>query len=239
MAFNQVDLSRFTYEQQQMASAAFPSLMRKVYTWMMLAMAITAFMAYTIANNATFINALFTSSATMLILILAELGLVIFLTARINRMSLTTATLMFVIYSAINGIVLAPIFLVYTESSIVNTFIITAVTFAVMALFGYRTSKNLSKIGQILFMALIGLIVATFVNIFVASSGFEMILNYAGVLIFVGLTAWDSQKIKYMLLQCEDAGEGAQKIALMGALSLYLDFINLFLYLLRIFGRRD
>ena len=121
-------------------------------------------------------------------------------------------------------------------SSITSVFFITAGTFAVMALFGYFTKTDLSSMGKILFMALIGIIIATIVNIFVKSSGLEMILNYLGVLVFVGLTAYDTQKIKQMLQMAPDAGEGAQKIALLGALSLYLDFINLFLYLLRIFG---
>ena len=146
---------------------------------------------------------------------------------------------MFVLYSVINGALLSSIFLIYTASSIATVFFITAGTFATMALIGYTTKTDLSSIGKYLFMALIGLVIATFVNFFIKSSGFDYILSYIGVLIFVGLTAYDSQKIKQMLLQAPDAGEGAQKIALLGALSLYLDFINLFLYLLRIFGRRD
>ena len=124
-------------------------------------------------------------------------------------------------------------------SSIASVFFITAGTFAVMAVIGYTTKKDLTSMGKILFMALIGIIIATIVNIFLKSTGLEMIVSYLGVLIFVGLTAYDSQKIKQMLLMAPDAGEGAQKIALLGALSLYLDFVNLFIYLLRIFGRRE
>ena len=124
-------------------------------------------------------------------------------------------------------------------SSIASVFFITAGTFAVMALIGYTTKTDLTSMGKILFMALIGIIIATIVNIFLKSSGLQMIVSYLGVLIFVGLTAYDSQKIKNMLLMAPDAGEGAQKLALLGALTLYLDFINLFIYLLRIFGRRE
>ena len=167
------------------------------------------------------------------------LALVFGVSAAINRISLTMATLMFILYSVINGALMSYIFLAYTASSVATVFFITAGTFGAMALLGYTTKTDLSSMGKILFMALIGLIIATIVNLFVKSSGFTLILSYVGVLIFVGLTAWDSQKIKQMLLQAPDAGEGAQKLALLGALTLYLDFINLFIYLLRIFGKRN
>ncbi len=173
-------------------------------------------------------------------LIIAELAIVIAISAAINRLSLTTATLLFVLYSVLNGATFSLIFAVYTMSSIANVFFITAGTFGVMAAYGYFTKRDLSSLGKLLLMALIGLIIATLVNVFlVKSSGFDLILSYAGVLIFVGLTAYDTQKIKQMLAMQTDMGEGAQKVALLGALSLYLDFINLFLYLLRIFGRRE
>ena len=169
-------------------------------------------------------------------IIIGELALVWGVSAAIGRLSLTTATLLFVLYSVLNGVTMSFIFLAYTAESITSVFLITAGTFAAMALFGYFTKADLSSMGRILFMALIGLIVATIVNIFMKSSGLAMILNYVGVLIFVGLTAWDTQKIKQMLLEAPDAGETAQKVALMGALTLYLDFINLFIHLLRILG---
>ena len=172
-------------------------------------------------------------------LIIAEFGLVIAISAAINKLSLTTATLLFVLYSVIIGATLSFIFAIYTMSSIASVFFITAGTFAVMAVIGYTTKKDLTSMGKILFMALIGIIIATVVNIFLKSTGLQMIVSYLGVLIFVGLTAYDSQKIKQMLLMAPDASEGAQKIALLGALSLYLDFVNLFIYLLRIFGRRE
>ncbi|MCR5644743.1 MAG: Bax inhibitor-1/YccA family protein [Prevotella sp.] len=225
-----------TSDSQMEMSAAFPVLIRKVYMWMSLALVITGFTAYYVATNETILTTILTNQILFWGLIIAELGLVFGLSAAINRLSLTTATLMFVLYSVINGATMSFIFLAYTMSSITSVFFITAGTFAVMALFGYFTKTDLSSMGKILFMALIGIIIATIVNIFVKSSGLEMILNYLGVLVFVGLTAYDTQKIKQMLQMAPDAGEGAQKIALLGALSLYLDFINLFLYLLRIFG---
>ena len=172
-------------------------------------------------------------------MIIAEFALVIGVSAAINRLSLTTATLMFILYSVINGALLSYIFLVYTASSVATVFFITAGTFGAMALVGYTTKTDLTSIGKYLFMALIGLIIATVVNVFIKSEGFTYILSYIGVLIFVGLTAYDSQKIKQMLIQAPDAGESAQKLALLGALTLYLDFINLFIYLLRIFGKRE
>ena len=221
-------------------STAFPILMRKVYMWMTMALAITGITAYYVAHSETLLTAIFTNQAVFWVLVIAELGLVIGLSAAINKLSLTTATLMFVLYSLINGATMSFIFLAYTASSVTNVFLITAGTFAAMAAFGYFTKVDLTSMGKILMMALIGIIIATIVNIFTKSEGLTVILNYVGVLVFVGLTAYDSQKIKQMLQMVPDASEGSQKIALLGALSLYLDFINLFLYLLRLFGsRRD
>lgn len=226
-------------ERELEMSAAFPVLMRKVYLWMSLALVITGFTAYYVASSEQLLTALFTNQILFWGLLIVEFGLVMVLSAAINRLSLTVATLMFVLYSVINGATLSFIFLIYTQSSITSVFFITAGTFAAMAAFGYFTKTDLSSMGKILFMALIGIIIATIVNIFVKSSGLEMIISYIGVLVFVGLTAYDTQKIKNMLLMAPDAGEGAQKIALLGALSLYLDFINLFIHLLRIFGKRN
>lgn len=220
------------------ASAAFPVLMRKVYLWMTLALVITGFTAYYVATNETLLTAIMTNSVLFWGMLIAELALVIGVSAAIQRLSLTTATLMFVAYSVLNGATLSFIFLAYTASSVANVFLITAGTFGAMALFGYFTKTDLSSMGKILMMALIGIIIATIVNIFTKSAGLAMILNYLGVLVFVGLTAYDTQKIKQMLLLAPDASEGAQKIALLGALSLYLDFINLFLHLIRILGDR-
>jgi hypothetical protein len=239
MNYNDFELKNLSIDNQLPLSSAFSVLMRKVYVWMTLALVITGFTAYGVATSPGIQQAIFTNQIVFWGLIIAEFALVIGVSAAINRLSLATATLMFVLYSVINGALLSSIFLIYTASSIATVFFITAGTFATMALIGYTTKTDLTSIGKYLFMALIGLIIATFVNFFIKSSGFDYVLSYIGVLIFVGLTAYDSQKIKQMLLQAPDAGEGAQKIALLGALSLYLDFINLFLYLLRIFGRRD
>ena len=233
------ELKEYANERQWAVSEAFPALMRKVYLWMTMALVITGFTAYGVANTPALKIALYSNPTIFWILVIAELALVFGVTAAINRISLTTATLMFILYSVLNGAMLSSIFLVYTQSSIATVFFITAGTFGAMALVGYTTKTDLSSMGKILFMALIGLIIATIVNFFVKSSGLDLILSYVGVLIFVGLTAWDSQKIKQMMLQAPDASEGMQKMALLGALTLYLDFINLFIYLLRIFGKRD
>ena len=238
MNYNELNFQGIEAERQWDVSEAFPVLMRKVYVWMTLALAITGFTAYGVATSPGILQAIYSNSWMMWGLIIAELALVFGVSAAINRISLTTATLMFILYSVINGALLSSIFLIYTASYIATVFFISAGTFGAMALFGYTTKTDLSSMGKILFMALIGLIIATVVNLFIKSSGFTLILSYVGVLIFVGLTAWDSQKIKQMLLQAPDAGEGAQKLALLGALTLYLDFINLFIYLLRIFGNR-
>ena len=239
MDYKELDFRGVSAERQWDVSAAFPVLMRKVYVWMTLALVITGFTAYGVATSPGIQQLVFGNSIVMWGLIIAEFALVIGVSAAINKLSLTTATLMFILYSVINGALLSSIFLIYTASSIATVFFITAGTFGAMALVGYTTKTDLTSMGKILFMALIGLVIATLVNLFVKSSGFTLILSYVGVLIFVGLTAYDSQKIKQMMLQAPDVGESAQKLALLGALTLYLDFINLFIYLLRIFGKRE
>ena len=239
MNYNELNFDAMTREQGLSMSAAFPALMRKVYVWMTLALMITGATAYGVATSPGIQMALFSNQLLFWGLIIAEFSLVIGISAAINRLSLATATLMFILYSVINGAMLSSIFVIYTMSSIASVFFITAGTFGVMALIGYTTKKDLTSMGKILFMALIGIIIATVVNIFLKSSGLQMIVSYLGVLIFVGLTAYDSQKIKQMLQMAPDASEGSQKLALLGALTLYLDFVNLFIYLLRIFGRRE
>ena len=205
---------------------------------MALALVLTGVTAYGVATSPGLITAIATNKILFFGLIIAEFALVFGVSGAINRISLTTATLMFVAYSIINGALLSFLFLAYTMSSITSVFFITAGTFAVMAVIGYTTKKDLTSIGRILFMALIGIIIATLVNMFIGSSGLNTIISYVGVLIFVGLTAYDSQKIKEMLVVAGDHGEAGQKLALLGALTLYLDFINLFIYLLRIFGQK-
>lgn len=217
-------------------SSAFPALMRKVFVWMALALAITGLTAFGVATSPTLVTAIFSSKLMFWGLIIAEFALVFAISGAINKLSLSTATLLFILYSVVNGATLSVIFFAFSTAVIAKTFFITAGTFGVMALVGYTTKTDLTSMGKLLFMALLGIIIASVVNMFVHSSGFDLIISYVGVLIFVGLTAYDTQKIKQMCLMAPDAGETAQKLALLGALELYLDFINLFLYLLRIFG---
>lgn len=217
-------------------STAFPALMRKVFVWMTLALAITGLTAYGVATSPALLSLIFSSKVTFFGLIIAEFALVFAISGAINRLSLSTATLLFILYSVINGATLSTIFFAFSVATIGKVFFITAGTFGAMALVGYTTKTDLTSMGKLLFMALLGIIIASVVNMFVGSSGLDLILSYVGVLVFVGLTAYDTQKIKQMCQSAPDAGESTQKLALIGALSLYLDFINLFLYLLRIFG---
>ena len=217
-------------------STAFPALMRKVFVWMTLALAITGLTAYGVATSPTILSLIFSSKVTFFGLIIAEFALVFAISGAINRLSLSTATMLFILYSVINGATLSSIFFAFSVATISKVFFITAGTFGAMALVGYTTKTDLTSMGKLLFMALLGIIIASVVNMFVASSGLDLILSYVGVLVFVGLTAYDTQKIKQMCQAAPDASESTQKLALIGALSIYLDFINLFLYLLRIFG---
>lgn len=233
------ELERMIREKEGMLSLAFPALMRKVYVWMSFALLITGIMAYGVAESPGLMQTIFSNKLVFWGIIIAQFALVFGISGAINRLSLPIATLLFVAYASLNGIIFSSIFVIYSTAVIAKVFFITAGTFGAMSLYGYFTKADLSGMGKILMMALIGLIIATVVNIFLKSSGLEMILSYVGVLIFVGLTAWDTQKIKMMLAQCQDMNEEAQKIALLGAFTLYLDFINLFIYLLRIFGRKE
>ncbi len=233
------ELEKIIRQQEMTNASTFKVLMRKVYLWMTLALMITGITAAGVANSPNILALIYSSQVVMWGIIIAEFGLVIYISARLEKLSLSTATTLFALYSILNGVMLSSIFLLYSTAIISKVFFITAGTFGVTALYGYATKKDLSSLGNILFMALIGLVIATVVNVFMKSAMFDLILSYIGVIIFVGLTAWDSQKIKHMMMVQQDADEGAQKLALIGALSLYLDFINLFLYLLRIFGRSN
>ncbi len=218
---------------------ALPILMRKMYVWMTLALIITGVTAFGVASSPNLLRAIYTNTAIMWGLIIGEFALVIGVSAGIKRFSLGTATFMFILYSVLNGALFSSIFMIYTMTSIAKVFFITAGTFGVMAVYGTTTKKDLSSIGNICFMALIGLVIATLVNLFLKSATFDYILSYIGIAIFVGLTAWDTQKMKRVLSTQYEVNEGAQKLALLGALNLYMDFINLFLYLLRIFGNSN
>lgn len=215
------------------------ALFRNVYVWMTMALAITGLVAMYMAKSLTLLQMILGSPFGMWGLLIAEIGLVWYLSARIQKISFATATVLFIIYSILNGATLSVIFLAYTASSIANTFFITAGTFAATGIYGYVTKKDLSSLGSLCIMGVIGLIIATVVNIFLASDALTMVISYIGVALFVGLTAYDTQKIKRLLLSNDmEVNEETQKIALLGALTLYLDFINLFLYLLRILGDR-
>jgi uncharacterized protein len=211
----------------------------KVYGWMTLALVITGAIAWTVASSPTLISIFLANKLVFWGLIIGELAMVWYLSAAVSRMSANTATFVFLMYALVNGLTLSVIFLVYTLGSIASTFFVTAATFGVMSAYGYFTKTDLTKMGNLLFMALIGLIIASLVNIFLNNSTLYWIITYAGVLIFVGLTAYDTQKIKEMNIIGNEGTEEDQKEAIMGALTLYLDFINLFLYLLRILGSRD
>lgn len=215
------------------------SLFRQVYLWMAMALAITGMMALLVTGSPTMLSLIFSSKLTFFALIIAEIALVWYLSARIERLSFTTATLMFIVYSLLNGAMLSSIFILYTATSIASTFFVTAGTFGVMCVYGYLTKRDLTSIGNICLMAVIGLIIAGLVNLFLQSSVMSLIISGIGVLVFVGLTAYDSQKIKQLLLQeGMEVNDSTKKIALLGSLTLYLDFINLFLYLLRFLGDR-
>ncbi|MBP3639549.1 MAG: Bax inhibitor-1/YccA family protein [Muribaculaceae bacterium] len=208
--------------------------MKRVYVKMTLALIVTAFVSMWCAGSQAFISFVFANRWAMWGLMLLELGLVIGISAGINKLSNTTASLLFYLFAVVNGAALSPIFIVYTGASLAKTFFITAGTFGAMSVYGYFTKSDLTSIGKILFMALIGLIIASLVNLFMHSSTLDWIISMFGVAIFVGLTAWDTQQIKRMAEEMPEAGVG--RLATLGALSLYLDFINLFLYLLRFFG---
>jgi len=215
------------------------SLFRNVYLWMGMALAITGFTALFVSNSYNLLSLILGNQLVFWGLLIGELALVWYLSARINKLSFVNATIIFIVYSILNGATLSVIFLVYTMSSIATTFFVTAGTFGVMCLYGYLTKRDLTSIGNICFMALIGLIIASIVNLFLKSEMMYWIISYAGVIIFVGLTAYDTQKIKRLLVgNGIEVNETTQKIALLGALTLYLDFINLFLFLLRLLGSR-
>lgn len=235
------DPSRFNDYNYQSSSVGAISLasnaMKRVYLKMTLGLLVTAFISMFCAGSRDYMMFMATHSWFYWGLFIGEIVLVFAISGGIYKMSTAAGSLLFYLFSAVNGMALAPIFLVYTGTSIAKTFFITAGTFGAMSIYGYFTTKDLTRWGSILFMALIGLIIASVVNIFLHSSGLGWIISIAGVLIFVGLTAWDTQTIKRMseVTPADQIG----RLATLGALNLYLDFINLFLYLLRFFGNSN
>lgn len=226
--------------QRDRAAAVQTEFIRRVYNWMALGLGATALVALFTAGNPALLNLIFGNTLVFFGLIIGELVLVFALSAAIDRLHYSTAALMFFVYSALNGLTLSVIFLAYTSASIASTFFVTAGTFGVTSLYGYTTQRDLSSWGGFLFMGLIGIILASVVNIFLRSPMVYWVVTYAGILVFVGLAAYDTAKLKQMALAGFADEETEGKSAVLGALALYLDFINLFLMLLRIFGsRRD
>ena len=222
------------YQSEWSLSTYMSQVMRKVYVKMTLGLLVTALVSLFLWMNP---NILMSLSGFLLPLIIVELGLVFVLSLAINKLNPAVATALFYAYAILNGVTLSPIFFVYTSSSIALTFFVTSGVFLAMSIYGYTTKRDLTKLGSFLFMALIGLIICSIVNMFWANSTMDWIISFAGVIIFIGLTAWDTQKIKEMAQETDEMNAG--KLATIGALSLYLDFINLFLYLLRFLGNRD
>jgi uncharacterized protein len=212
--------------------------MVRVYNWMTAGLAITGFMAFYISNSPAMMNIIFGNPIMPIVLIIAQIGLVFWLASRVMQMSASQATGVFMLYAGLTGVTFSAIFMAYTTASIFSTFLVTAGTFGAMSLYGYTTKKDLTSWGSFLFMGLIGIIIASLVNMFMQSSMMHMIITYAGVLIFVGLTAYDTQKIKEMNILGNEGTDEDTKEAIRGALTLYLDFINLFLMLLRLMGDR-
>lgn len=212
-------------------------VMRQVYLRMFIALLVTALTSIYVISSPSIISALYTNNILLGGLVIAEIALVITLSAAINKLNTTVTGIMLLLYSILNGVMLSAVFLVYTFSSIAYTFAITAGVFLAMSIYGFVTKKSLHSFGSYCIMGLFGIIIASIVNIFVHSSTLEWIVSFIGVGIFMGLTAWDTQKIKEAAYNIEASQVG--KLAIIGALSLYLDFINMFLYLLRFFGNRD
>ncbi len=214
---------------------------RSVYNWMAIGLGLTGLVAFLIAGSPPMLNFIFRNPLIFYGLIIFELVLVFTISARVQRMQATTATALFILYAVLNGATLSFIFIVYTSSSITSTLFICAATFIACSVYGMTTKRDLTSLGGFMAMGLIGIIIASVVNIFIRSTGMSMIISYIGVLVFVGLTAYDTQKLKTMALSQPDGLDAGvlRKGAILGALSLYLDFINLFLMLLRILGNRN
>jgi len=214
------------------------SILGQVYAWMTAGLLVTSAVAAYAASTPIVLNLIYGNPVTIWLLFLAQIGLVIGLSAAIDRLTPLTAVALFVTYAALNGLTLSAIFLVYTSTSIAQAFLATAATFGVMSLYGATTKRDLSTAGNLLVMALIGFFIGSLINIFWANSALYWVLTYLGIAVFIGLTAWDTQQIKRLIQQAHD-DTTAQRLAIIGALKLYLDFINLFVLLLRIVGSRD
>ena len=209
----------------------------KVYAWMSIGLALTAVVAYTVAGSPDVLRALVLNRIMFFALIIAELGLVFFISARADRLAPPTAAGLFALYSALNGVTLSVILIAYTGESVAGTFVVTAGMFGALALFGSTTKRSLAGVGQFMMMGLIGLILASVVGLFWHNDALQFLISVVGVIVFTGLTAYDAQRLRQMAFQLPEGQLAGY--AIVGALSLYLDFINLFLMLLRLTGRRD
>ena len=225
---------------QAQAQVQVNQFIRSVYNWMAAGLAITGVVALYVASSESLQQMIFTNQLLFFALIIGELALVFSLSARIQKIQASTATGMFLLYSALNGLTLSFVFLIYTQSSVASVFFICAATFGACSLYGMSTNRDLTSMGGFMAMGLIGIVIASVVNMFIQSSGMNLIISYIGVIVFVGLTAYDTQKLKMMALsQPADLDAGVvRKGTILGALTLYLDFINLFLMLMRILGDR-
>lgn len=213
--------------------------MSKVYSWMFLALLVSAGTAVYTVSSQVLLSMIFGSGIGMWALMIGEVGLVWYLSARIHSLSFSTAALLFGIYSILNGITLSVVLLAYATSTVYTAFFSTALTFGAMSLFGYTTKKDLTSFGSFFMMGIVGLIIATLVNMFLHNSVMDMIITYIGLFLFIGLTAYDTQKIKVLVQHQESLGIDHRNLGILGALSLYLDFVNLFLYIIRLLGRRE
>lgn len=230
--------SIFNLQASELQAETQRKFITRVYAWMTLGLVITTIAALATLAVPEILELLLSNMFVFFGVVIAELVMVVVLSAAIGKLSPAVAALLFSGYAILNGVTFALLFLVYTTSSIAVTFGVTACTFGIMTLFGYTTQRDLTKLGSLLIMALVGLILASVVNLFLNNPAIYWIITAAGILIFVGLVAYDTQKLKRMSLQLGDDGQVAQKASIVGALALYLDFINLFLLLLRLLGRR-
>lgn len=227
-----------TIVKREITNEAFAVLLKNVYAWMALALGVTGVAAMYVLNNRPILHFLFEHFGLLMGLLVAELLLAVVFTIRFNKLSFNAASILFGLYALLTGVSLAPVFFLYTQESIASTFFITAGTFGAMSLFGYFTKKDLSPWGRYLLMGLLGIIIASVVNLFMQSTRVEWITTYVGIAVFVLLTAYDTQKIKNLMAERDEVNEGSLKLALYGSFMLYLDFINLFLKLLKAFGKR-
>jgi FtsH-binding integral membrane protein len=233
-----MSLNESSFVSADVRDARVTAFLSKVYGWMFLGLLITAGTALFVASSETLIETLILNRILFWILVLGQLGLVFFLSARVEHISPATAAGLFMLYSAMVGVTSSVIFLIYTGASIVSAFMVTATMFGALAVFGTLTKRSLAGVGQFMFMGLIGLIIASIINLFWLNSALYFVISVIGVIVFTGLTAWDAQRLKQMAVALPDGRVGS--FAVVGALSLYLDFINLFFFILRLFGgRRD